>query len=123
MKMPPPSVPKSLISDRHFNSDLLVVRHNLGDRGAILEQQEGDVLVTGAIDTVGEIARRFRNSDRYPFRKIKLSDFSEAGKNRTGEKQGKNRTDGLTTTSLIMGLPRPSSSGSCIYSVRVVTVL
>jgi hypothetical protein len=47
----------------------------LAANGTVLEQHEGDVLVTGAIDAVREIARCLRDSDCYQCQKIRLSDF------------------------------------------------
>jgi len=34
-----------------------------GDRRAVLEQHEGDVLIMGAVDAIGEIARGVRDTD------------------------------------------------------------
>lgn len=38
-------------------ADFLDLWHQAGNRGAVLEQDEGDILIMSAIDAVGKIAR------------------------------------------------------------------
>ena len=55
-------------------TDLFLVRHDLSDGSAILEQHKADALVAGTIDAIGKISGGFRNRESYRFHKIRLSD-------------------------------------------------
>ena len=68
--------PSQLLGQIRPRANLLIVRHQPGYRGAILEQHESDVLIMGAVDAIGKIARSFRDADELPH-KIRLSDFSQ----------------------------------------------
>ncbi len=52
-------------------ADFLDLWHQAGDRGAVLEQDERDILIMCAIDAVGKIARSLSYADD-PFHVIMI---------------------------------------------------
>jgi len=54
---------------------LLTVRRQPGRGGAILEQDIGGVLIMGAVDAIGKMARGVGDADGRLSHKIRLSDF------------------------------------------------
>jgi len=55
-------------------ADLLQLRPQAGEGQAVLEQDKRDVLIMGAVDAIGKIARRLRDTDGRLSHKIRLSD-------------------------------------------------
>lgn len=54
------------------------VRNQPGHRRSVLKQYESDLLVMGAIDAIGEIARGIGDADGRLSHTIRLSNFQEA---------------------------------------------
>lgn len=66
-------------------TDFLAIRNQARKRGAVLKQDKGDVLIVGAVHTIGEIARRFRDRDDGFGHEIILSDYMIICKTRPDE--------------------------------------
>jgi hypothetical protein len=56
-------------------ADFLMVRHQTGDGRSVLEQDECDILIMGAVDAIGKIPGGFGDADGRLSHKIRLSDY------------------------------------------------
>lgn len=89
--------PAQCIGQIPARADLLMIRHQPGDGSAVLEQDEGDVLIMSAVDAIGKIARSLSNADDL-LHKIRLSDIEDTSNSMRTER-------GFEQISIRRGMP------------------